>query len=518
MAGKEVPIVIIVEDDPYGLSFMESSIRRAGYEPAGAGTSEEARSLLDRFGMDRVFAIVSDYQLPDETGTEFLKWVSSQDRNLATIIVTAQGEKSVVQETLAAGALDYLEKPLTHRTLANCVQRAIEHTRRFRKYEEDQRGLKNLELLDTLLNGRVDETLTEGFSIFYHPLHEVGGDFFHLLRREGGGVVLLAGDVSGHDFGSGFVSTYFHGMFGGSMAAGASVESTLELFNGNLTGPTRIQSPEASPFSLSLAIFEFEPDWSACRHWNFGFSPAEVITEKGFVIQGHYGRPPLGWLETINVTPERIAFSGNDWLYIYTDGLMDYAEELEIDKFALMRILLNANGSIDEMPIEPKDDILVIRYKVKADTLIEEVFEPVLSEQYAGSEISHIDHLQSVWRRSIVFALQDQLGDRLYELLICLREGMINALTHGCNNSPEKFTQLQISFHPTHRKVRVRIDDPGKGHEFDLVTRVREMENGAGAHMGLGIIQHLSDDFDIQNKGTSLIFDFYINPEDTPKP
>jgi anti-sigma regulatory factor (Ser/Thr protein kinase) len=144
---------------------------------------------------------------------------------------------------------------------------------------------------------------------------------------------------------------------------------------------------------------------------------------------------------------------------------------------------------------------------------LSQTFEPILSEHYAGTELEHIDHLQSNWRRSLSFALDDRLGDRLYDLLICIREGMINALTHGCEKSADKFAHLQISINEDRDTLRIYIDDPGKGHEFDLVARLERLGNERGENLGLGIIQHLSDSFKVENKGTSLVFDFSITPD-----
>ncbi len=144
---------------------------------------------------------------------------------------------------------------------------------------------------------------------------------------------------------------------------------------------------------------------------------------------------------------------------------------------------------------------------------LEDSFEPILSEHYAGTEFEHIDQLQANWRRSITFAMGDRLGDRLYDLLICIREGMLNALIHGCERSAEKFAHLQVSINEAGEVLRIHIDDPGRGHTFDLQERLEQINQKSGKHLGLGIIQHLSDSFSIENKGTSLIFDFKISAD-----
>jgi anti-sigma regulatory factor (Ser/Thr protein kinase) len=176
---------------------------------------------------------------------------------------------------------------------------------------------------------------------------------------------------------------------------------------------------------------------------------------------------------------------------------------------------MNKRNVINDLPNEPKDDILAIKYSIRPinpEQPLSTQFHPLVSEHYAGTEVEHIDHLQSNWRRSLMFALDDRLGDRLYDLLICIREGMLNALIHGCEKASDKFAHLQISLSEDKNILRVVIDDPGRGHEFNLKDRLEQISTETGKHLGLGIIQHLSDDFMIENKGTSLVFDFEINP------
>jgi anti-sigma regulatory factor (Ser/Thr protein kinase) len=105
------------------------------------------------------------------------------------------------------------------------------------------------------------------------------------------------------------------------------------------------------------------------------------------------------------------------------------------------------------------------------------------------------------------------LGDRLYDLLICIREGMINALVHGCERSAEKFSHLQISLNEAKDTIRVIVDDPGRGHQFDIENPLASLVGKMSNHMGLGIIHHLSNHLAIENRGTSLVFEFKVTPD-----
>ena len=55
-------------------------------------------------------AIISDYQIPDMDGIEFLKKVRSSGNSIPFIIFTGKGREEVVIEALNAGADFYLQK------------------------------------------------------------------------------------------------------------------------------------------------------------------------------------------------------------------------------------------------------------------------------------------------------------------------------------------------------------------------------------------------------------------------
>lgn len=504
--------VLIVEDDLYGLRFLESSLRLAGFGIVSARSYESACERVEELGFGNFAAVLTDYRLPKENGLELLRWIRKGDPSLATVIITGQGEKSIVQGSLELGAFRYLEKPVTHQTLKAVIAEAAYQTRRARQSVMDRKGLEDLEQLDQELNASVPDSLKDHIQFFYKPLHEVGGDFFIAHAVPGKGTVLLLGDVSGHDIRSGFVSTYFQGMFRGCVESGASVQDFIELFNRTLLAQSRRSDAEGHLISLSLAAFEIPQDGMDLAHWNYAMPPCLGVSREGRIHLFKGGNFPLGWMPHIDRQPRSISGDAMCRLFIFTDGLHELASDLQVNPVSLLFRLIRQGKGGNSLSFEPNDDILIVQYTLQHQIALNTHFDPIISEHYAGTEVDHIDHLQSNWRRSLVFALEDRLGDRLYDLLICIREGMINALTHGCERSPEKFAHLQISVDPGLSNLRVVIDDPGRGHRFDLQGTLEAINRHESKHLGLGIIQHLSDEFAIENNGTSLIFDFEVTP------
>jgi len=510
--GKREPTILIVEDDPHIRAFMESSLELSGFRVLSAGEVNDARVICEEFGLSEIHAVLSDYRLPNETGIELLGWIRDLDSTLSTILITGQGEKSIVEKSISIGVFQYMEKPVTHQELREVLWKAVEQTQLHRKYKEDRIGLQELEHFGQSLNVVIPESLQNRISIFYKPLHEVGGDFFITHDFSDGRMVMLVGDISGHDIRSGYVSTYFQGMFRGCLEGGGNISNALDLFNRSLRQQVLSGAVQTEPVSLSMSAIDFGPKSDEIQHWNYGFTPCQIVSDIGKISEAPFGRFPLGWMEDIDNSPIAISIPGNTTLYIFTDGLVEFANKVELNYFSLLYGIMHSINALDSLPEEPSDDMLAIRYYLNPSLPLNQIFEPILSEHYAGTEVEHIDHLQSNWRRSISFALDDALGDRLYELLICIREGMLNALIHGCERAPDKFAHLQVSLNSDRDRIRVFIDDPGRGHAFNLQQRLEKMTEDTGKNLGLGIIEHLSDELQLENKGTSLVFDFEINP------
>ncbi|MGA1205137.1 MAG: response regulator [Opitutales bacterium] len=505
------PIILIAEDDPHGRDFMESSIEMSGFEVVSVDSAEAAREAALQVGLSNLAAVISDYRLPGKTGIALLEWIRSKDSNVSTIMITGQGEKSIVEQSISVGVFEYLEKPVTHQVLREVMTRAAEKTALHRQYESDREGLQALENLGKSMNVVIPEELQPRMRVFYRPLHEVGGDFLIIHKYGNERYVFLVGDISGHDIRSGYVSTYFQGMFKGSLESGGHIENAFTVSNKSLRARAQRESPDL--ISLSLSAIDLGPQEDYIQHWNYGFTPCCLVSASGRLIQCPTGRYPLGWFDDIETSPLPIQQKCNQLLYLFTDGLADYASQLEVNTFSLLyRCMREFNGFAD-LPVAASDDIFALRYLLNSAMDLPQTFEPLLSEHYAGTECEHIDHLQANWRRSITFALGDRLGDRLYDLLVCIREGMLNALIHGCGRSAEKFAHLQVSINEQKDLLRIYIDDPGKGHSFNLEDRLAKISQESGKNLGLGIIHHLSDTFRIENKGTSLVFDFQINPD-----
>ena len=108
----EPATIVIVDDDPVALGIMDEIVSRIPGSSAVAFS--EARDALDWCRASTPDVIVSDYQMPDMDGLDFL-WRLRQEQRLEHVpvmIVTAASETAVRHRALEMGANDFLSKPL----------------------------------------------------------------------------------------------------------------------------------------------------------------------------------------------------------------------------------------------------------------------------------------------------------------------------------------------------------------------------------------------------------------------
>ena len=110
--------ILIVDDMMTMRKLVRKSLTTMGYsifEEADDGQKAWAK-LIEH---SDVSLIVSDWNMPNCSGLDFLKRVRSDSRfkNIPFILLTAEGDVSQVTEAVAAGVDNYVLKPFTPESL-----------------------------------------------------------------------------------------------------------------------------------------------------------------------------------------------------------------------------------------------------------------------------------------------------------------------------------------------------------------------------------------------------------------
>lgn len=108
--------ILVVDDDEFSQKVVGRILEREGYEVVCAGSGTEALNLLRKI---RPSLILMDYMLPDQDGVETTRRLKrSEDfTDIPVIMLTGQTSRDTVIRSLAAGAVDFLAKPINPNAL-----------------------------------------------------------------------------------------------------------------------------------------------------------------------------------------------------------------------------------------------------------------------------------------------------------------------------------------------------------------------------------------------------------------
>jgi len=138
--------VLAVDDEPdlcaLSKDFLEMS---EAMEVETACSVSEARAALGQRHFD---VIVSDYQMPEEDGIQFLKSLRAAGDRTPFILFTGKGREDVVIEALNRGADAYLQKGgksvPQYAELANMIEKAVQRRRMELDLIENEEKFKNI--------------------------------------------------------------------------------------------------------------------------------------------------------------------------------------------------------------------------------------------------------------------------------------------------------------------------------------------------------------------------------------
>ena len=135
-----------VEDDGQFAELVETFLHRelADVTIQHAVNPAEGAEILAESPID---CIVSDYDMPEINGIEFLEAVRDDYPELPFILFTGKGSEEVASEAISKGVTDYLQKGSgtdQYALLANRVKNAVERTKADQRAEEAQARYQTL--------------------------------------------------------------------------------------------------------------------------------------------------------------------------------------------------------------------------------------------------------------------------------------------------------------------------------------------------------------------------------------
>src|SRR4051812_22854025 len=118
--------ILYLDDEPTIGLILEDTLERAGHVAIGARTVPEA---LQALAGNQVDLIISDYRMPGLTGLEFLEHLRAEGHDVPLIMLTGYATIEHAVESIKAGAIDYIAKPVRPEQLELSVAKGLEVAR-----------------------------------------------------------------------------------------------------------------------------------------------------------------------------------------------------------------------------------------------------------------------------------------------------------------------------------------------------------------------------------------------------
>jgi CheY-like chemotaxis protein len=108
---NQKPKVLIVDDEPFNLDYLEQELEELNYELITASNGREA---LDKIQSHSPDLVLLDLQMPVLDGFAVLAQLKADNelRNIPVIIVSAANDSRSIVKGIKQGAEDYLTKPV----------------------------------------------------------------------------------------------------------------------------------------------------------------------------------------------------------------------------------------------------------------------------------------------------------------------------------------------------------------------------------------------------------------------
>lgn len=351
--------VLVIDDEPLSQRVVEKVLQQGGYRVVLAGTAEQALLLALK---EPPALILIDYMLPDLDGSSLARLFRAQPSISDTplIFLTASKEETSIAAAFAAGADDYIHKPVDPRILLARVnsilqaRRDREHSRQAEAAAEERDLLKK----DLHQARAVQQALLPAFPARFGgwvvsgavvSCQEVGGDVLQLIPTQQGRWVAYMVDVAGHGIAAALwassVSSDFQLLLRTHRVASAMAALSTRLAEGSIRRYVCVAAVELSDGQATVV--------------NAGLPPVCVV-RGGEVVASFQGNgPPPGLLSEASYRAARLDLELGDRIVVMSDGLTEPFGPVEAVVPVVNRLgLVSQDASVNSLP-PPKIESLI---------------------------------------------------------------------------------------------------------------------------------------------------------------
>ena len=125
--------ILVVDDETETLEYLAKQIER--FLKCAVYKSDSGQDAIDKMAGIDFDLVILDIKMPEVNGLDVMRETSKIKKLPDILVVTAWDSAEVVDEVIAAGAIDYIPKPVSSETLLEKVKTILEKKGKYIKKE-----------------------------------------------------------------------------------------------------------------------------------------------------------------------------------------------------------------------------------------------------------------------------------------------------------------------------------------------------------------------------------------------
>ncbi len=166
--------IYLIDDDQDLRKAIRTTLSMAGYTVKDFDSAEAFLTTLDTAACG---CVVTDLRLPGMSGLKLLEQLTECDSTLPVVIITGYGEVEQSVRAMKAGAVNFLEKPVSPSALLEQVDEALRldqerHRHQAMKHRFDTLSPREKAVVNLVASGKTNKQVGEELSISYRTVEK----------------------------------------------------------------------------------------------------------------------------------------------------------------------------------------------------------------------------------------------------------------------------------------------------------------------------------------------------------
>jgi len=330
------PRILIVDDEPYNVDYLEQELSDFDYELLTAVNGEEA---LEKIRANTPDLVLLDIMMPIIDGFSVLNQAKADPaiRDIPIIVISANSDLQSVVKGLKKGAEDYLPKPFEPTILHARISASLD---RKRLRDQEQLYLQSLEnelniarnIQKQFLPSEMPELPGWEVATYFKAAKFVAGDYYDAFTLPSGDLVFVVGDVCGKGVGAALFMTLFRSLLRATSIAGyfldesnsAQLSPTKRIEQAiTITNSYVANTHEETLVFSTVFIGILNASTGALTYINAGNEAPYLIRADGAQEALRPTGPVIGFMADAKFKVMETTLNTGDGLLVFTDGIPD---------------------------------------------------------------------------------------------------------------------------------------------------------------------------------------------------